>query len=1252
MDFLFPDTLKSANPKEFGIVKEIEVTGSRVVNEIGDLHKISDFILSPSGCNANNDALGQDWYVTGENAKYRLTSWREGEDNAHTWVKLSDMPHGDVISVNCNSADDNGNVNVAELVCGTYCVSLPKDIDEDDTFVLDKAEQIISGQKTFSSNVILDGFCSDTSGDKSAVTKGYVDGICTALCNSIDALSTRTGDLEKDVCTLKDGYSSLSSGLCTVSNDLCTVEGCVYAVNTCVYALQTDLDVVICSYVHKTGNCTETINGKKTFTDTFGVCVYGTDSQGKALSSCVSVNHDCIKFSTACFTVNPGSAVHLNRLNIANGTTTSDKCTKHISLGTDLPADGSDPTYNLAFTNWYKCTYTGGGDISFNTKGECSTMAFNACGCVCFNVCNSFNINVSGNISSTSKDAFVTARCTFSASGETMFLTSRCQMSAIATDFNFTASCGMVTMISSQDDDGNLLDLFVENKAKNETYVSITHNGTNGLNERHFNRKNQSGRFECYSQEFVSARCESCSCKDEIAKYTHDHRSSIFGSSDCFSNYRSTCICTAIPYACSYNKFNTSGLDSVVEYWDTETGCLSASLQRVESDKILLSTELYTTSCREIYPARSEIDRGSIEGASLLKCSYLTIEPTGITVHPKLTGLVTECISQDEDAINKCFFDTSIVSCSAGEKDVEYTTLPVDSSVAQDVSTELMGWNIFNKYKDVLNLKVVLESISFVTGTPLTDEGYGKEVYLSVEDWLPKEGMGFYLSKEAHTFESENKTIVFTFDEGTEFYSSVGEFNKRFLDDNELHVKFVTVEDDKKTEQKRVVRSRVLADGESSELVAYGGTYLMSPYATIKYKVYVDGKLTVKGNDVVLLNENQLVSSDKVFVSDDTCTQIGIEPSRNLFGVYSCTPDKNGNLIVNSTIIGDCGIEYVSVCNDELSTTLSVNSNRFYTSSSSKYECESYQGLWAQRIESIYNGRSGFCVQNHVLSLCSDLIDSTSFFIGDGESRFVIDQGDGDTYSYLSEYRTKNEAGFVVDVDDGFFKEYYCESKGWYGKTEYNSQEFVLEECEDCSDKNTIIRFTSCHSTTLTGVENWFKEYCSSSISTALPYSCSYGSFGSYGESTITEYWDTCSGDFYATSTKIDPWTFSFSSELYTTSRTDAYPERERIKRGDVEGASLVECSYLTIEPSGITIHPKLTGLVTKCITDKLDATNKEYVDTNVNNSINTIKDFIEERFCGDKLEKIEDGATYYMSDLKDKINQIIDILKGPIQNG
>lgn len=82
MALKYPDRLESNNPSSYGIVRGIQVSGHKTVKSLSDLYNIPDAILSDSGNNTGNDAIGQNWYVVNEQKEYRLINWDNRTDSS------------------------------------------------------------------------------------------------------------------------------------------------------------------------------------------------------------------------------------------------------------------------------------------------------------------------------------------------------------------------------------------------------------------------------------------------------------------------------------------------------------------------------------------------------------------------------------------------------------------------------------------------------------------------------------------------------------------------------------------------------------------------------------------------------------------------------------------------------------------------------------------------------------------------------------------------------------------------------------------------------------------------------------------------------------------------------------------------------------------------------------------------------------------------------------------------------------------
>lgn len=88
MALKFPDRLESNNPAAYGVVKADQISGHKTVKTVQELYSLSDAILSASGNNTNNDAIGQQWYIISENCFYELVTWENKKIEAG-WRKVS-----------------------------------------------------------------------------------------------------------------------------------------------------------------------------------------------------------------------------------------------------------------------------------------------------------------------------------------------------------------------------------------------------------------------------------------------------------------------------------------------------------------------------------------------------------------------------------------------------------------------------------------------------------------------------------------------------------------------------------------------------------------------------------------------------------------------------------------------------------------------------------------------------------------------------------------------------------------------------------------------------------------------------------------------------------------------------------------------------------------------------------------------------------------------------------------------------------
>lgn len=99
MALKYPDILQSNNPNAYGIVPANEVSGHKQVANLKALYALADPILSLSGTNTSNDAIGQLWYVASEGKHYQLVDWANRK-NINGWKVFKSGGGGGTIVFN------------------------------------------------------------------------------------------------------------------------------------------------------------------------------------------------------------------------------------------------------------------------------------------------------------------------------------------------------------------------------------------------------------------------------------------------------------------------------------------------------------------------------------------------------------------------------------------------------------------------------------------------------------------------------------------------------------------------------------------------------------------------------------------------------------------------------------------------------------------------------------------------------------------------------------------------------------------------------------------------------------------------------------------------------------------------------------------------------------------------------------------------------------------------------------------------
>ena len=202
----YPAQLQSANLNEFGIVYAEEIQGHKTVATLNALYAITDPILSKSVVNTNNDAIGQEWFVTSEGCYYRLDNWA----NRHTasgWTKLQ------VIDTEFNSLSAHGADKIKNFTTSPSTVTLnyntwrSSTVNEDETAVINAATQSAAGVLSAADKTKLDGLNTDSINDISVKSDA----------NKATITFVSDNGNEEDISTTIDFPISTSSAAGTMS---------------------------------------------------------------------------------------------------------------------------------------------------------------------------------------------------------------------------------------------------------------------------------------------------------------------------------------------------------------------------------------------------------------------------------------------------------------------------------------------------------------------------------------------------------------------------------------------------------------------------------------------------------------------------------------------------------------------------------------------------------------------------------------------------------------------------------------------------------------------------------------------------------------------------------------------------------------------------------------------------------------------------------------------------------------------------
>ena len=358
----YPAQLQSANLNEFGIVYAEEIQGHKTVATLNALYAITDPILSKSVVNTNNDAIGQEWFVTSEGCYYRLDNWA----NRHTasgWTKLQ------VIDTEFNSLSAHGADKIKNFTTSPSTVTLnyntwrSSTVNEDGTAVINAATQSAAGvlsaadktkvdrittanfalgavtpaassvaiaatKTTISTgasaanNITLPAATSSVAGVMTAADKVKLDTTLPNLINSnkttidnytVNGIKISTNPVVTGANTKVTGYSKPTTTGAIAATD---------SINGALGKLEKKLDDEVTNRTNAVSNLTNTVNNNKTTIDNYtvgGIKISANPKVANGTNTTVSTANSTITWSL-------NSTISLTRVNASSGFyQTSDK---------------------------------------------------------------------------------------------------------------------------------------------------------------------------------------------------------------------------------------------------------------------------------------------------------------------------------------------------------------------------------------------------------------------------------------------------------------------------------------------------------------------------------------------------------------------------------------------------------------------------------------------------------------------------------------------------------------------------------------------------------------------------------------------------------------------------------------------------------------------------------------------------------------------------------------------------------------
>lgn len=298
----YPAQLQSANLNEFGIVYAEEIQGYKTVATLNALYAITDPILSKSVVNTNNDAIGQEWFVTSEGCYYRLDNWA----NRHTasgWTKLQ------VIDTEFNSLSAHGADKIKNFTTSPSTVTLnyntwrSSTVNEDGTAVINAATASVAGVMTAADKVKLDTTLPNLINSNKTTIDNY----------TVNGIKISTNPVVTGANTKVTGYSKPTTTGAIAATD---------SINGALGKLEKKLDDEVTNRTNAVSNLTNTVNNNKTTIDNYtvgGIKISANPKVANGTNTTVSTANSTITWSL-------NSTISLTRVNASSGFyQTSDK---------------------------------------------------------------------------------------------------------------------------------------------------------------------------------------------------------------------------------------------------------------------------------------------------------------------------------------------------------------------------------------------------------------------------------------------------------------------------------------------------------------------------------------------------------------------------------------------------------------------------------------------------------------------------------------------------------------------------------------------------------------------------------------------------------------------------------------------------------------------------------------------------------------------------------------------------------------